>query len=62
VNCPATITDAEGAVTCVLPAGHQGDHGRGFLRWEDGGDWYAQRYISRDGASHGLPYPEGAPW
>lgn len=62
MNCQSEISDANVTVSCALPPGHHGDHGRGFLRWEDDGGWYAQRHISRDGASHGLSYPEGEPW
>ncbi|MFG2269108.1 hypothetical protein ACGFNY_04960 [Streptomyces chartreusis] len=62
MTCPAQLSDANGTVTCMLPNAHHGDHGRGFLRWEDDGSWYAQRHISRDGVSSGLPYPEGEPW
>lgn len=57
MTCPVVISDAGGTVTCMLPPRHEGDHGRGFLRWEDNGDWYSQRYFTRDGVCHGLPYP-----
>ena len=62
MSCPVEISDANGTVVCVLPPGHHGDHGRGFLRWEDDGSWYAERYITPDGISHGLPYPADQPW
>lgn len=59
--CTSSIHDDHATVTCSLPLNHSGDHGRGFLRWDDNG-WYAESCFTRDGIRHGLPYREGEPW
>jgi hypothetical protein len=60
--CTSSISDGIETVTCAIRAGHDGDHGRGFLRWDDDGQRYTQRQRAEDGTWHALPYPEGKPW
>lgn len=50
MNCPAEINDGVATVRCAFDYGHDDDHGRGFLRWDNDG-WYACRAIGPDGTS-----------
>lgn len=54
-RCTSAIGDSAVTITCVLADEHDDDHGRGFLRWDDTGYWYTQRWRRSDGTWHGLP-------
>lgn len=54
-RCVSVISDTDVTVTCALAQGHGEDHGCGFLRWDETGYWYTQRWRTPEGTWHGLP-------
>lgn len=51
MSCPAQISDGVETIHCAYSQGHDDDHGRGYLRWDDAGQWHARRDITPDGRS-----------
>lgn len=41
-SCHHWITDEFATVFCDLPLAHEDDHNRGFLYWDNFGEWYAR--------------------
>jgi hypothetical protein len=53
-GCGSTVEDAYGAVRCARPYGHEA-HRRGYLCWDNDGQWYARRDVARDAAAASEP-------
>lgn len=42
-SCRGVIRDGTSVILCTAEDGHDRDHRRGFLHWDDTGAWYTCR-------------------